>query len=98
MTGNFFALLHISRRNQIRRDDGWLPLLSVTAELAPIRKVEAEKALDRIEVVHGAEVKAQVLARRGLTGKRLSWMVGMSVANDVRKILKAQLKQQSAGQ
>jgi hypothetical protein len=89
-------LLHIARRNEIRREAG-LPLLSTVKELrrmkqhddAELRRMEFEG----FEAVHRKEVWDQVLNSRREAEGNLNWFPrnwseGVSYQSDVYKILR----------
>lgn len=91
MTENFFtnALIEIAARNELRRE-AWLPLLSPAKEARRMYQVASEKELNRYEAVHGRQVLEQVLTQRQIV--KPNFLIGMATANEVRQILKAQLR------
>lgn len=85
----------IEQRNAIRAHALLPQLPSVAAEARKMFQVEREQAFQTWcdESGRRAEVLQQVLARRGLVGKKLSWMIGVSVGNEVRTILWKRFKE-----
>ena len=91
------ALQQIAARQALRLE-AKLPLLSsVAAEIRKLKLAKDERALDALQSSpHGAEVKAQVLKEWqdavGDPNWRPSWMIGMSISNEVRRRLRQQLR------
>jgi hypothetical protein len=83
-------LLEIARRNEIRREAN-LPLLSIAKELRRMKKQEELEEFSRFEAVHGKAVWEGVLKTRreaeGNPNWRPTWMEGLCIQNQVRKIL-----------
>jgi len=83
-------LMEIARRNEIRRE-AKLPLLPIAKELRRMKKQEELEEFERFEAVHGKAVWEEVLRYRreaeGNPNWRPSWMEGLCIQNQVRKIL-----------
>ena len=83
-------LLEIARRNEIRRE-AKLPLLPIAKELRRMKKQEELEEFSRFEAAYGKAGWEEVLkARREAEGNpnwRPTWMEGLCIQNQVRKIL-----------
>jgi hypothetical protein len=83
-------LLEIARRNEIRQQ-AKLPLLPIAKELRRIKRQEEREQFERFEAVHGKAVRDQVLKPRweaeGNPNWRPTWMEGLCIQNQVRRIL-----------
>ena len=93
--GNFCVatarrLLDIARRNELRRE-AKLPLLPIAKELRRMKKQEELEEFERFEAVYGKAVWEEVLRYRreaeGNPNWRPTWMEGLCIQNQVRKIL-----------
>jgi hypothetical protein len=83
-------LLDIARRNELRREAN-LPLLSISKELRRMKDQEKLQEFSRFEAAHGKAVWEEVLRHRreaeGNPNWRPTWMEGLCIQNQVRKIL-----------
>jgi hypothetical protein len=83
-------LVEIALRNELRQE-AKLPLLSVPKELRRMKKQEELEEFERFQAVYGEAVWEEVLRYRreaeGNPNWRLTWMEGLCIQNQVRKIL-----------
>jgi hypothetical protein len=79
----------IAERNAIRHA-ALLPPLSVAKEWRCLLRQEDLEEFEKFYAVHGATVTEQVLKARRIA--KPNFIVGMAISNDVKKILKAQLR------
>jgi hypothetical protein len=83
-------LLEIARRNEIRQQ-AKLPLLPIAKELRRIKRQEEREQFERFEAAYEKAVRDQVLKPRweaeGNPNWRPTWMEGLCIQNQVRKIL-----------
>ena len=83
-------LLDIARRNELRGEAN-LPLLSMSKELRRMKDQEKLEEFGRFEAVYAKAVWEEVLKPRreaeGSPNWRPTWMEGLCIQNQVRKIL-----------
>jgi hypothetical protein len=88
-------LMEIAQRNEIRRE-AKLPLLSIPRELRRMKDQETSEEFERFEAVYGKAVWEEVLKARpeaeGNPNWRPTWMEGLCIQNQVRKILCEQFR------
>ena len=93
-------LMEIARRNEVRRE-AELPPLSVAKELRHMKQQETEAAFNSFAEPRRAAVLEEILKRCreeiGNPNWKPNWMTGMAIANQVRKILREQLRNDARG-